>query len=124
MLDAPCSATGTLRRHPEMVWHRTKQDIERLADIQKRLLTRAASWLAPGGKIVYGVCSLQPEEGEAQSDTFLRHHPQFVPNTEITSTSAFLPFRTSNGALRIRPGLGESVPEMDGFYAICLQRLK
>lgn len=63
LLDAPCSATGTLRRHPDVAWHRTPQDVSRLATAQSRLLARAAEWLAPGGVLVYAVCSLLPQEG-------------------------------------------------------------
>jgi 16S rRNA (cytosine967-C5)-methyltransferase len=66
LLDAPCSATGTLRRHPEVAWQRQEEDIARLADIQRKLLAHVASLVKPGGLLVYAVCSLEPEEGERQ----------------------------------------------------------
>lgn len=62
LLDAPCSATGTIRRHPEIPWLRTPEDIARLVQSQARMLERAMDWLTPGGRLVYAVCSLQPEE--------------------------------------------------------------
>ncbi len=96
LLDAPCSATGTLRRHPEVAWHKTAADVAELASLQRRLLTRVAGWLKPGGRLLYCVCSLQPEEGELQAQAFASQFPHFSP---------------------------EPVG-MDGFYAICWQRLK
>jgi 16S rRNA (cytosine967-C5)-methyltransferase len=67
LLDAPCSATGTFRRHPEVAWHRDAADIAGRVAVQRRLLANAAGCLAPGGVLVYCVCSLEPEEGEAQA---------------------------------------------------------
>ena len=72
LLDAPCSATGTLRRHPEIAWIKGADDIARLAPVQDRLLDAAAAMLAPGGTLVYCTCSLQPEEGPARIDAFFR----------------------------------------------------
>jgi 16S rRNA (cytosine967-C5)-methyltransferase len=63
LLDAPCTATGTIRRHPDIAWHKTPADVARLAALQRRLLVAAADMLAPGGTLVYASCSLQPEEG-------------------------------------------------------------
>ncbi len=63
LLDAPCSATGTIRRHPDIAWHKTPADVLRLAQLQRQLLDSAALMLAPGGALVYASCSLQPEEG-------------------------------------------------------------
>ena len=67
LLDAPCSATGTFRRHPEVVWHRNPADIAGRVALQRRLIARAADCLKPGGVLIYCVCSLEPEEGEAQA---------------------------------------------------------
>lgn len=64
LLDAPCSATGTFRRNPEVLARRHPRDLPALAELQRRLLARACGWLAPGGRLVYAVCSLEPEEGE------------------------------------------------------------
>ena len=63
LLDAPCTATGTIRRHPDIARHRTPADVARLAGLQRQLLAAAARMLAPGGALVYASCSLQPEEG-------------------------------------------------------------
>src|SRR5690606_13615424 len=68
LLDAPCSATGTFRRHPEVVWHRTSADIAGRAALQRRLIARAVDCVRPGGMLVYCVCSLEPEEGEMQAE--------------------------------------------------------
>ena len=66
LLDAPCSATGTLRRHPDVAWTKREEDVSRLAALQTRLLDRAGALLRPGGRIVYCTCSLEKEEGERQ----------------------------------------------------------
>ena len=71
LLDAPCSATGTIRRHPDVPWIKRPRDIEKLAEIQADLLRRAANWLKPGGLLVYCTCSLERSEGEEQIGTFL-----------------------------------------------------
>lgn len=72
LLDAPCSATGTLRRNPDIGYGRTQGDIATRVALQKRLLEQAASWVKPGGLLVYAVCSLEPEEGEGQIAGFLK----------------------------------------------------
>jgi 16S rRNA (cytosine967-C5)-methyltransferase len=77
LLDAPCSGLGTLRRHPEIRWRRTQADIDRCKELQKKLLHSVSSLVAPGGVLVYSVCSPEPEEGEAQIQSFLASHPEF-----------------------------------------------
>jgi 16S rRNA (cytosine967-C5)-methyltransferase len=77
LVDAPCSGTGTLRRHPEIRWRLQPGDLDRLVGVQKRLLEAAAHRVAPGGTLVYSVCSLEPEEGERRVDSFLAGHTQF-----------------------------------------------
>ena len=76
LLDAPCSATGTIRRHPDIPWLKQPQDIATLAALQSRMLDRAAELVKPGGTLVYCTCSLEPEEGEAQVAPFLERHPR------------------------------------------------
>jgi 16S rRNA (cytosine967-C5)-methyltransferase len=71
LLDAPCSATGTIRRHPDVMLLKSPEDVATLAALQKRLLERVSAWVKPGGALVYCTCSLQPEEGEAQIEAFL-----------------------------------------------------
>jgi 16S rRNA (cytosine967-C5)-methyltransferase len=75
LLDAPCSATGTIRRHPDVAWTKSEEDIRKLAGLQTRLLDKAASLLKPGGRLVYCTCSLEAEEGERQAEDFLARHP-------------------------------------------------
>ncbi|WP_208976354.1 16S rRNA (cytosine(967)-C(5))-methyltransferase RsmB [Polycladidibacter hongkongensis] len=77
LLDAPCSATGTVRRHPDVAWLKREDDIEKLAELQYELLEKAASWLKPGGTLIYCTCSLELEEGELQIQRFLLEHSQF-----------------------------------------------
>src|SRR5262249_52549155 len=71
LIDAPCSATGTIRRHPDVPWLKSEADMAVLMSLQTRLLDRAADLLKPGGRLVYCVCSLEPEEGERQVDALL-----------------------------------------------------
>jgi 16S rRNA (cytosine967-C5)-methyltransferase len=78
LLDAPCSATGTIRRHPDVAWTKSENDIRKLSALQMRLLDKAAGLLKPGGRLVYCTCSLEPEEGERQAERFLARHPRFA----------------------------------------------
>ena len=71
LLDAPCSATGTYRRHPEVLHRVRPKAIAALAEAQRAMLARVADWVKPGGTLVYAVCSLEPEEGEGVADAFL-----------------------------------------------------
>ena len=116
LLDAPCSASGTMRRHPELVWNREPKMVEELADLQKRMLGRAASWLKPQGKILYCVCSLQKQEGEAQIDRFLQNYKDF--KLEKISSE----FATKEGYLRITPANLPELGGIDGFFAALLVR--
>jgi 16S rRNA (cytosine967-C5)-methyltransferase len=116
LLDAPCSATGTLRRHPELVWHRTPEDLTRLVEIQKRLLRRAAKWLKPVGKLVYCVCSLQKEEGADQVKAFLASHPDFTLVKPEGLPKEFV----KEGVYTTHPGMWPERGGVDGFYAALL----
>nr|WP_027316780.1 16S rRNA (cytosine(967)-C(5))-methyltransferase RsmB [Microvirga flocculans] len=78
LLDAPCSATGTIRRHPDVAWTKSEEDIRKLSGLQSRLLDKAASLLKPGGRLVYCTCSLEAEEGGRQAEAFLARHPAFT----------------------------------------------
>lgn len=116
LLDAPCSATGTFRRHPETLWLARPGDMASLAVAQKRLLDAAAAKVAPGGTLVYCVCSLEPEEGEAQAEGFLRRHPQFA-RTPIAAGEGGAPAAsvTQVGDLRLLPS--HLTGGLDGFFA-------
>jgi 16S rRNA (cytosine967-C5)-methyltransferase len=126
LLDAPCSATGTIRRHPDVAWTRKEADIARFADLQGRLLERAVGLLRPGGRLVYCTCSLEREEGEAQIEALLVRHPRLhrVPTSpaEIGGLGECV---TSAGDLRTMPyHLADPEPRfagLDGFYAARMQ---
>jgi 16S rRNA (cytosine967-C5)-methyltransferase len=122
LLDAPCTATGTFRRHPEVLWGARAQDIARLAETQSRLLDTAARAVAPGGRLVYCVCSLEPEEGEGQVADFLARHPDFALSP-FDGTPLGLDARavTASGLLRLLPGEGPDGGQ-DGFFAALLVR--
>jgi len=118
LLDAPCTATGTFRRHPDVLWAAKATDLAKLATLQARLLDSAAQRVRPGGRLVYCVCSLEPEEGEAQMRTFLDRHPAFsLVRVEEGEGGAPARSLTFDGALRIHPGLEAPAGGMDGFFA-------
>lgn len=123
LLDAPCSATGTIRRHPDLLLHKSAADIARLCAIQARLLRHAAQHVAPGGCLVYCTCSLQKVEGEAQIDSFLAEHPEFsrrpVDPAEIGGTEDLV---TLQGDLRTLPSHLPDLGGLDGFFAARLVR--
>lgn len=122
LLDAPCSATGTFRRHPDVLWVATPKDVANLVAVQSRLLDSAAKRVKPGGGLVYCVCSLEPEEGEAQVEAFLARTPGYalepVAAGEGGAPEASL---RPDGTLRIlpqhRPG------GTDGFYIARFKRI-
>ena len=127
LLDAPCSATGTIRRHPDVAWTKRASDIAALAAIQSRMLDRALSLLKPGGTLVYCVCSLEPEEGEAQIASLLRRNPDVarVPVT-VGEVAGWADAVTPAGDLRTLPSMRVSADPpmfgMDGFFAARLVR--
>jgi 16S rRNA (cytosine967-C5)-methyltransferase len=123
LLDAPCSATGTIRRHPDVAHLKRKRDVDSLIQLQDNLLDAAASILRPNGRLIYAVCSLQPEEGapriaEAVRKGRLRHDP-FRPD----ELAALLEALTKEGFLRTHPGLWADRGGMDGFFAARLIRV-
>ena len=110
LLDAPCTATGTIRRHPDVMRLKRPRDVAELAAGQARLLAAAAGMLRSGGRLVYAVCSLQPEEGPGQLTSI---PPSLRPLPFTADELAALPgARTAEGWLRTHPGMG-----MDGFFA-------
>jgi len=123
LLDAPCSATGTARRNPDMPHLRMPEDVARVVPLQARLLDAAADMTAPGGTLVYCVCSLQPEEGEAQVDAFLARRPGFtrrpVAEAEIGGLGGCI---TPAGDLRTLPSHLAEAGGLDGFHAARLVR--
>jgi 16S rRNA (cytosine967-C5)-methyltransferase len=120
ILDAPCSASGTLRRHPDLALNRNEGYIAKLADMQARLLDRAAKWLTPQGFLVYAVCSLDPEEGEAQAEAFLARHTDFRLTRPNTVPEELL----HDDCLRTTPAQWADRGGMDGFFAALFQKTK
>ena len=124
LLDAPCTATGTIRRHPDIPHLRGPADVDRLADLQGRLLAHTAAMVAPGGLLVYASCSLQPEECEQRVEGFLASAPEFsrlpVRAGELEGLSEAV---TTAGDLRTLPCHWAEHGGMDGFYAARLRHL-
>lgn len=119
LLDAPCSATGTIRRHPDLPFLRQASDIPGLVALQAQLLDRALGFLKPGGRLVYCTCSLLQDEGEAQVAAALVRHPGLVMlKPEVPGIEAG--WMTDRG-LRLRPDYWAERGGMDGFYMACLQ---
>lgn len=121
LLDAPCSATGTFRRHPDVLWAAKPGDVVSLAAVQSRLFDAAAARVKPGGRLVYCVCSLEPEEGEAQVAAFLQRNAAFAIE-EVASGEGGAPeaSRRPDGTLRILPH--HRLGGLDGFYVARLKR--
>jgi 16S rRNA (cytosine967-C5)-methyltransferase len=121
LLDAPCSATGTIRRHPDVAWTKGEDDVRKLANLQTRLLDKAAGMLKPGGRLVYCTCSLEAEEGERQAEAFLARHPDFarrpVTPEEVGGLTECL---TPEGDVRTLPChlavAGHDRSGLDGFF--------
>jgi 16S rRNA (cytosine967-C5)-methyltransferase len=120
LLDAPCSATGTFRRHPEVLYRARRKVIADNAELQAQLLARAAAWLKPGGTLVYSVCSLEPQEGEEVVDAFLSGHDDFTLGTAMGLPDFVGP--TERGFVRILPGRIEAEGGLDGFFIARLVR--
>ena len=119
LLDAPCSATGTIRRHPDLPFLRQPSDIAGLVELQARLLDRALGWLKPGGRLVYCTCSLLQGEGEGQIAAALLRHPNLVMlRPEIAGID---PAWMGARGLRLRPDYWAETGGMDGFFMACLQ---
>ena len=128
LLDAPCSATGTIRRHPDVAWTKTPEDRDKLVALQARLLEAAARLTKRGGRLVYCTCSLEPQEGEAQIEAFLKAHPDFARKpVEPAEIGGLAEAIDRNGDLRTLPHqLRNETPRLSGwsgFYATRLIRL-
>lgn len=124
LLDAPCTATGTFRRNPEVLRATKPADVAKLADVQHRLLDTAAERVKPGGRLVYCVCSMEREEGETQIIAFLRRNPAFktapaVPADVGAPDEALTP----DGWLRILPSMWAEKGGVDGFFVARLDRV-
>jgi 16S rRNA (cytosine967-C5)-methyltransferase len=127
LLDAPCSSTGTIRRHPDVPWLKGEMDLTVLTSLQQRLLDRAVHLLKPGGTLVYCVCSLEPEEGEQQIAGLLSRNSA-VARRPIAADEVFghAELLSPEGDLRTLPlHLPDADPRwggLDGFFAARLTR--
>ena len=123
LLDAPCTATGTIRRHPDLPWLKSAADLSICETLQHELLDAAADMTEIGGVLVYAVCSLEPEEGEERIASFLSRRGDFV-REPIRGDDVFDPqFVSADGDLRTLPCFWAEKGGMDGFYAARLKRL-
>lgn len=123
LLDAPCSATGTIRRHPEVAWTKTLKDVLSLAAQQAKLIAHAASLVKPGGLLVYATCSLEAEEGERAIVQFLADNPAFsVVPVQVGEAGIPAECVTRDGFMRVLPSHFREFGGADGFFAARLQR--
>ena len=122
LLDAPCSATGIYRRHPDVLHCIGSRQIEDRTEVQRALLDRTAAWVKPGGTLVYAVCSLEPEEGEEQIEAFLARHEQFAidPVGDDELPTGIAP--TESGCVRTLPDTLAEKGHVDGFFIARLVR--
>lgn len=122
LLDAPCTSTGTLRRHPDVAWLRRPSDVRALSELQAELIAAAANMIKPGGTLVYAVCSLEPEEGpgvitEVMKSGAWTRAP--IRRGEIAGADDFI---TTDGEVRTLPSHWPEIGGLDGFYAARLVR--
>jgi 16S rRNA (cytosine967-C5)-methyltransferase len=128
LIDAPCSSTGTIRRHPDVAWIKTPEDIERLVQLQRALLDHALMSLKKNGRLVYCTCSLEPEEGEMQIAALLERHDDLVRDPiGVDEVGGCLDFINSQGEVRSLPHFWPDREArkagIDGFFAARLRRL-
>jgi len=112
LLDAPCSATGTIRRHPDLPYIRTPRELKTLIHLQHDMLNRAKNWVNDDGVLVYCTCSLQKDEGERQIELFLKNNPKF----KRQNIDRYPQWQTPDGDMRLMPHYGD----MDGFFIAVL----
>lgn len=121
LLDAPCTATGTFRRHPDVLHRIGQKQIAELVELQAAMLDKAAVMVKPGGMLVYATCSLEPEEGEQQADAFLARHGDFT-KAEVAADRLPQVIAPTDGYVRTLPGMLADQGGLDGFFIACLQR--
>jgi 16S rRNA (cytosine967-C5)-methyltransferase len=119
LVDAPCSGFGTLRSHPEIKWNRSESDIRRLSQLQERILIRSASYLKPGGILVYSTCTLIEDENEKVIEDLLHHHREFV----LEQAANYLPEQAKS---IVHGSYFLALPQRhntDGFFAARLRKV-
>jgi 16S rRNA (cytosine967-C5)-methyltransferase len=117
LLDAPCSATGTIRRHPDVARLRSPRDVAALTGVQDRLLASAGRLLRPGGRLVYAACSLQPEEGAPRVERLVAEGGWRIDPFTPEELAGLPEARTVEGYMRTHPGMWAERGGMDGFFA-------
>jgi len=123
LLDAPCSATGTIRRHPDLPYAKDGSEFGALIDQQETMIDHALGLLKPGGRLVFCTCSLLPDEGEVQVEEALSRHSDLTVDTEALNVPGIAPeWITEEGGLRLRPDYWSDLGGMDGFYMAVLQK--
>jgi 16S rRNA (cytosine967-C5)-methyltransferase len=123
LLDAPCTATGTIRRHPDIAYIKTEKDVAKISAVQDRLLDAAVAMTAPGGRLVYATCSLQPEEGPDRVAALLRREAPVrldpILATELPGLSDAI---QADGTVRTLPCHWNERGGLDGFFIARLTR--
>ena len=123
LLDAPCSATGTIRRHPDLPHAKDGSEFGDLIALQSEMIDHAWTLLKPGGRMVFCTCSLLPDEGEVQADEALERHPDMRADPDALNLPGIeKDWITAEGGLRLRPDYWPEIGGMDGFYIICLRK--
>ena len=123
LLDAPCSATGTIRRHPDLPYAKDGSEFAGLFELQAQLIDHALGLLAPKGRLVFCTCSLLPDEGEVQIEDALERHPQLTIDQQAVQLAGIDPaWRSTEGGLRLRPDYWPDLGGMDGFYIAVLRK--
>ncbi len=121
LLDAPCSATGTIRRHPDLPRAKSADALKTLLPLQDALLDRAVEWLRPGGRIVFCTCSLLPDEGEKRVEDALKRHPGLRLDASATTAGPDPAWHAGDGKWRITPESWEARGGIDGFFIAALR---
>lgn len=122
LLDAPCSATGTIRRHPDVPYLKGPGDLPALTQMQDQMLAAAAAMLKPGGRLVYAVCSMQPEEGPARAAAALASLPLVADPVGADELPGLAPAIGAEGWVRTHPGLWPEHGGLDGFFIARFRR--
>ena len=123
LLDAPCSATGTMRRHPDLPYAKDGSEFGALMALQAEMIDHAITLLKPGGRMVFCTCSLLPDEGEVQAEEALERHKNITIDRAALDQPGIDPaWVTQEGGLRLRPDFWPELGGMDGFYAAMLHK--
>jgi len=123
LLDAPCSATGTIRRHPDLPHAKDGAEFAMLIGQQADLIDHALTLLKPGGRLVFCTCSLLPDEGEVQvEDALARHNGLTADLSALDLPWVETDWKTEEGGLRLRPDYWPDTGGMDGFYIVVLTK--